>query len=338
MVNVTQRKSEYVNVVLLSIFFAVLAACQKSTPQNPEPFRKITVAFTYQPESVLMHVAMAQDFFTAEGLEVQPQMYSFGKTALQAVVDGKADFATVAETPLMFSILRGEPVTAIANIVTSSSNHAIVARRDTGIAKLADLKGKRVGFTPGTTSEFFLDSILTASGLTRPEIEPVAIDPEDMQQSLERKRVDAVCTWNYPLIQIRRQLGADVAVFYDRDIYTETFNVAAQKAFIENNADTAERVLRALLKAEAFVADKPEAAQTIMARATRLELSLVKDVWADFNYELALDQTLLITLEDETRWAMKNRLADREVMPDYRLHIHTDSLAAVKPAAVSIYH
>jgi len=256
---------------------------------------------------------------------------------LQAVVDGKADFATVAETPLMFSILRGEQVAAIANIVTSSSNHAIVARRNAGIAELADLKGKRVGFTPGTTSEFFLDSILTASGLTRPEIQAVEVDPADMLQSLELKQVDAVCTWNYPLMQIQRRLGADVAVFYDRDIYTETFNIAARQAFIENNADTAERVLRALLKAEAFVVEHPEAAQTIMARATELELSLIKDVWADFNYELALDQTLLITLEDETRWAMKNRLTDRVEMPDYRQNIHLDSLAAVKPSAVSIY-
>jgi len=256
---------------------------------------------------------------------------------LQAVVDGKADFATVAETPLMFSILRGERVAVIANIVTSSSNHAVAARRDAGIATLRDLKGRRVGYTPGTTSDFFLDSILTASGLTRPEIESVAIDPEDMLQSLEHKRVDAVCTWNYPLIQIQRQLGSAVAVFYDRDIYTETFNIAAQQAFIEKNADTIKRFLGALLKAEAFVTEKPDAAQTIMARATQLELSLVKDVWADFNYEVTLDQTLLITLEDETRWAMKNRLTDQAVMPDYQQHIHLDSLSAIKPSAVTLY-
>ncbi|WP_367155386.1 ABC transporter substrate-binding protein [Methylomonas sp. HYX-M1] len=322
---------------LLSMCFTLLAACRESPPQNPGLIRKITVAFTNQPESALMHVALAQGFFTEEGLEVLPQLHSFGKTALQAVLENKADFATVAETPLMFSILRGERVAVIANIVTSSSNHAVAARRDAGIAELSDLKGKRVGYTPGTTSEFFLDSILTASGLTRPEIEAVAIHPQDMLQSIELRQVDAVCTWNYPLTQIQRQLGSDVTVFYDRDIYTETFNIAAQQAFIEKNADTIKRFLRALLKAETFVAEKPDAAQAIMASATGLALSLIKNVWADFNYAVTLDQTLLITLEDETRWAMKNRLTDRTVMPDYQQHIHFDSLSAIKPSAVTIY-
>lgn len=336
MVHVTQHNPILAKAFLISICCAILAACQESPPQSRGLLPKITVAFTDQPESVLMHVALAQGFFSEEGLQVEPQMHGFGKAALQAVVDGKADFATVAETPLMFSILRGEHIAVIANIVTSSSNHAVVARPDAGIAELTDLKGKRIGFIAGTTSEFFLDSILTASGLTRAEIEPVAIQPQDMQASIELKQVDAVCTWNYPLIQIQRQLGPAAAVFYDRDIYTETFNIAAQQAFIEQNAETVERLLRALVKAETFVAEHPDAAQTLMAKLAQLELSLVKDVWANFNYEVALDQTLLITLEDETRWAMKNRLVDAAAMPDFRQHIHLDSLARVKPSAVAI--
>ncbi|WP_197027000.1 ABC transporter substrate-binding protein [Methylomonas sp. 11b] len=323
--------------LLILIYCTLLAACQESSPQNPKSVSRITVAFTYQPESVLMHVAMAQGYFAEEGLEVEPQIHSFGKAALQSVVEGKADFATVAETPLMFSILRGEKVAVIANIVTSSSNHAIAARQDASISKLSDLKGKRVGFTPGTTSEFFLDSILTASGLMRSEIEPVALNPEEMQESLTLKKVDAVCTWNYPLIQIQRQLGSAVTVFYDRDIYTETFNIAVLQAFIEKKPETIKSFLRALLKAERFVAEQPDAAQTIMASATKVELGLIKSVWDDFSYELTLDQTLLITLEDETRWAMKNRLTDQVAMPNFQQSIHMDSLAAIKPAILTLY-
>ncbi len=44
-------------------------------------------------------------------------------------------------------------------------NNAIVARKDSGISAPGDLKGKRIGYTPGTTSDFFLDSMLTASAL-----------------------------------------------------------------------------------------------------------------------------------------------------------------------------
>ena len=62
---------------------------------------------------------MAKDYFTKEGLDVQPLLHTYGKAALQAVIENKADFATVAETPAMFSILEGNKIFVIANIEAS---------------------------------------------------------------------------------------------------------------------------------------------------------------------------------------------------------------------------
>ncbi len=316
-----------------------LSGCQKSSPDNKEqqsaePLQKITVAYTYQPQSTLVHIAVAKGYFAEEGLEVQPLMHTFGKAALQSVIENKADFATVAETPVMFNVLKGEKIFVIANIEASSTNNAIVARKDVGITSPGDLKGKRIGFTPGTTSDFFLDSLLTANGLTRQEIEPVSLKPEEMQDAIMAKKVDAVSTWNYPLTQISRLLGADGTVFYDKEIYTETFNIASQQDFVQNNPDAVKRFLHALIKAEDFVAKNPDEAQAIMSAATKIDKSLIHDVWNAFNYQVVLDQTLLITLEDETRWAMKNKLTEQTVMPDYLSVIHIDSLKAIKPEAI----
>jgi NitT/TauT family transport system substrate-binding protein len=317
----------------------VLSGCQKSSPENKEqqsvePLQKITVAYTYQPQSTLVHVAVAKGYFAEEGLDVQPLMHTYGKAALQSVIENKADFATVAETPVMFNVLQGEKIFVIANIEASSTNNAIVARKDVGIVSPSDLKGRRIGFTPGTTSDFFLDSLLTANGLTRQEIEPVPLKPEEMQDAIMAKKVDAVSTWNYPLTQISRLLGADGTVFYDKEIYTETFNIASRQDFVQKNPDAVKRFLRVLIKAEDFVAKNPDEAQAIMSAATKIDKSLIHDVWNAFNYQVVLDQTLLITLEDETRWAMKNKLTDQTVMPDYSSFIDIDSLKAVKPEAI----
>ncbi|MBI3902680.1 MAG: ABC transporter substrate-binding protein [Nitrosomonadales bacterium] len=313
---------------------SLLAACQKSPQQNAEPPRKITVAYTWQPQSTLVHVAVAKGYFAEEGLAAQPLMHTYGKAALQSVIEGKADFATVAETPVMFNILKGEKIFVIANIEASSMNNAIVARKDAGISKPGDLKGKRIAYTPGTTSEFFLDSLLTANGLTRKETQPVSLKPEEFQEAILAKNVDAVSTWNYPLTQIKQQLGTNGMIFFDREIYTETFNIAARQDFIRNNPETAKRFLRALIKAENFVAENPEEAQAIMAAATKIDRSLIHEVWNAFNYHVVLDQTLLITLEDEARWAMRNKLTDRTDMPDFSCCIYPDSLRAVKPEAI----
>lgn len=213
-------------------------------------------------------------------------------------------------------------------------NNGIVARKDAGILAPGDLKGMRIAFTPGTTSDFFLDSLLTAIGLTRRDIQPVALKPEDMQGAVMAKQVDAVSTWNYPLTQIKHELGANGNIFYDQEIYTETFNIAAQQNFVLKNPQTVRSFLRALIKAEDFVAKNPDAAQAIMQAATKTDLGLIREVWHAFNYRVALDQTLLITLEDETRWAMKNQLTERKEVPDYLDFIHVESLRAVKPEAI----
>lgn len=320
--------------LLTLALIALLPACQKSTPQSAAPLQKITVAYTWQPQSTLVHIAVAKGYFSEEGLDVQPLMHTYGKAALQEVLDHKADFATVAETPVMFSILDGEKIFVIANIEASSMNNAIVARKDAGIAKPGDLKGKRIGFTPGTTSDFFLDSLLTAIGLTRKDIKPVGLKPEEMQDAIMAKKLDAVSTWNYPLTLIQQQLGANGTIFYDKEIYTETFNIAARQDFVQKNPETVKHFLRALLKAEDFVKQNPEAAQSIMSASTKIDHSLIHEVWNAFNYHVVQDQTLLLTLEDETRWAMKNKLTDKTEMPDYLSYIQLDNLRAIKPEAI----
>jgi NitT/TauT family transport system substrate-binding protein len=224
----------------------------------------------------------------------------------------------------------------IANIEASTTNNAIVASKQEGISIPEDLKGKRVAYTPGTTSDFFLDSFLIASGLTRKDIKPVGLKPEELQDAILSKRIDAASTWNYPLTQIKHQLGTNGIIFYDRDIYTETFNIAARQDFVLKNPDTTKHFLRALIKAEEFVAKYPDEAQTVMSNATKIDKSMIHEVWNAFNYHVVHDQTLLLTLEDETRWAMKNKLTDKTAMPDYLSYIHLDSLKAVKPEAIKM--
>ena len=322
------------------LFIASLWGCeQSSTPgtgqRSAVPLQKISVAYTTQPQSALIHIAVAKGYFVEEGVEVQSLIYSFGKMSLQSLLDHKADFATVAETPFMFNVLKGEKIFIIANVEASGLNNAVVARRDSGVAEPRDLKGKRIGFTPGTTSDFFLDSLLTANGLTRQAIQPVALQPEEMQDAIHGNKVDAVSTWNYPLTQIKRQLGTNGIVISDRTIYTETYNIAIQQDYVQKNPEIVKRFLRAIVKAEMFTERHKDEAIAIISAATKTDIALVREVWPIFNYHISLDKRLIITLEDETRWAMKHKLTDQTVMPDYRKFIHFDSLMSVKPEAFS---
>lgn len=321
---------------LIALLLTLLSGCGESPSTAPRDVRKISVAFTAQPEAALIHVALRKGYFSEQGLEVDAQPHPFGRLALQAMLDGKVDIASVAETPFMHAVLNGEKLFAVATVATSNTNNAIIGRIDAGIVRPVDLRGKRIAFTPGTTSEFFADSLLSAHRVERSEVRLMPMSPEDILTALPAGTVDAAAVWNLTLAQLQRSLGDNGISFFDRDIYTVTFNVIAPQDYVRQNEETLRRFLRALIKAETFAAERPAEMRAIVAETLKIPPDLLDDIWPGFEFGVTLDRRLLIALEDETRWAILNQLTEARTMPNYLGYIHPDPLRAVRPDAVRI--
>ena len=86
------------------ILFSMLGC--ESPQKQAGPREKITIAYSTTPDAVLVCIAIAKGYFSEEGLDAIPQAYPFGKIALNAVIEGKADLATVADTPIVFQAER----------------------------------------------------------------------------------------------------------------------------------------------------------------------------------------------------------------------------------------
>jgi ABC-type nitrate/sulfonate/bicarbonate transport system substrate-binding protein len=163
------------------------------------------------------------------------------------------------------------------------------------------------GFPVTTQSRYrhqTIDSLLTANGLTRSSVNTVEVKPDDMLEALVSSQIDAACTWNYPLTLIQQALGDNALVFFDEDIYTETFNIAVNQEFLLENPEAAKKLLKAFIKAENFARENPAQAQAIFSKFTNVDPKLVSLVWDSMNYHVLLDSSLLIMLEDEARWAI----------------------------------
>jgi NitT/TauT family transport system substrate-binding protein len=314
----------------------ILLGCQKSAPPLSASPLPVRLAYSSQHDCALVHIAMKKGFFRQEGLAVQPLVRSFGKEALAEVLGGRADLATVAETPFMLAVLKGEKISIVASIFSSGKNNAIVANRERGISRPGDLRGKRIGVVPGTTSELFLHSFLAANGLKRSEVTAVPLAPDDMLGAVMTGQVDAVSAWNMHLKTIGRRLGDKGAVFFDSDLYTESFLVTGRQDYLKGNPEVVRRVLRALVKAERFATEASGEAQALVSSALQLDPDILRECWNDSIFRVSLDQSLLIALEDETRWAVRSRLVPGADMPVYLRNISFDGMQAVKPEAIGI--
>jgi ABC-type nitrate/sulfonate/bicarbonate transport system substrate-binding protein len=95
---------------LLVVLTLSLAACQERSEKMTGPPEKITIACPTTFLSILFDIASEKGFFSVEGLEVTAQPHEFGKVALQSVLEGKADLAIVADTPVMFAVTGGKKI------------------------------------------------------------------------------------------------------------------------------------------------------------------------------------------------------------------------------------
>lgn len=338
--NMTELKEHLrftiISLAALAVVVFAGTACQQQPEKPAGPPQKITIAYPKTLLSVLPHIALQKGHFLAEGLDVTPQLHAFGKQALQSVLEGKADIAVSADTPIMFAVAGGQKIYLVAAAATSIKAVAIVARKGLGISKPADLKGKRIGVTPGTAGDLYLDSYLATQGIARKDVKIIDMTPDEMPDALAAGRVDAVSVWDPDLKQIERALKDDGVSFYDERLYSNIACLSAQQDFVRKNPETIRKVLQALVRAEAFVQANPAEAKRRVAELTGTDPPVIEELWNFYDFRVTLTQSLLVSLEDQTRWAVKNRLKAQKDMPNYLDVIYPDGLLAVKPDAVRI--
>jgi sulfonate transport system substrate-binding protein len=314
----------------------ILTACSQGERKPAGPQEKVTLAIAATTDAVLAQVAQEKGYFREAGLDVIPLPQPYGKLALQDVLEGKAEFATVAETPVMFAILEGAKISVIATIQSSRKGNAIIARKDRGILTINDLKGKKVALTRGTTTDYFLDAMLSVNAIARNEVKAVDIKAEEIPEALANGKIDAASMFNTYASPARKRLGERGIRFHDENVYTATFNIVATQEFTRKNPGKVAKMLRALSRAEEFVEQNPSETQQIVARFCKIDIVMVRDIWDDTRFAIALDQSLLLALEDESRWAVKQKLTSATSQPNFLDYIYLDGLRDIKPDAVRI--
>ncbi len=307
------------------------AACRPPAPPAPA---RVRIATTVSPQSGLVSLALERGLPARHGVEAEVTRHAFGRAALQALLQGQADVATVAETPVVLAALRGEPLVVLATVATSARDTAVVARRDAGIAAPRDLAGKRVGLPRGTTADFCLDTLLVRHAVDRRTVRVVDLAPDAMAPALDRGEVDAVAAWQPEVARLAARLGDRGVTFGTEDLYEGTFNMVARPDWVKQHRPAAERLLSALLDAEALAAGDPEAAWRAAAAQSG------GDPWPRqariFDFRVRLEQGLLVLLAEEARWARREGLAPGEAPFEARDAVMPEPLRSVRPSAVTL--
>ena len=307
---------------------------EKNKEMSTDP---VTVAYSPFESTALFWIAEDQGFFKNNGLNVIPQKYDSGAAALEGVVNSEADIAVgISEFPLVRKAYENVPVRAIGSINKGEFIY-LVARRDHGIVNVSDLKGKRIGTTKGTVAEFHLGRFLMLHGMTLRDITLVDVrTPEGWVDDVAKGDIDAIATAQPYADSARDRLGDNAVAWPIQSSQPQYGLIISTDEWLSTHPGHAERFLLSLAEAEEFVHSNPTEAQAIVQKWLDLDAGYMATVWQQNQFSLTLDQSLVLAMEDEARWMIRNNLTNATAIPDFRNHIYTDGLDMVKPGSVKI--
>ena len=265
-------------LALLAVATVLLAAAPASAAE------KLTLILDWfvNPDHALLIIAKEKGFFSAAGLDVELIAPADPNDPPKLVAAGKADMAVSYQPQLHVQVAEGLPLVRIGTLVSTPLNSLVVLKNGP-IKKIADLKGKKVGFSVGGFEDALLGAMLRGHGLSLKDVTLVNVN-FSLSPSIVSGQVDAVigAFRNFELNQM------DIAGTPGRAYYPEEEGVPGydELILVVNKAKANDRRLRpfldALEKGVQFLLNHPdESWQLFIARHKDLNDELNRRAWRD---------------------------------------------------------
>src|SRR5438270_2384366 len=163
---------------------------------------------TYNPVSmVLKQKGLLEKEFAKDGISIVWVQSAGSNKALEFLNAGSIDFGSTAGSAALVARINGNPIKSVY-VFSRPEWTALVTAKDSKIASVADLKGKRVAVTRGTDPHIFLVRALLGAGLTEKDITPVLLQHADGKTALIRGDVDAWAGLDPMMAQAEVEEGA----------------------------------------------------------------------------------------------------------------------------------
>ena len=229
---------------------------------------------TYNPLSlVLKEQKILEKGFEKDGVSIVWVQSLGSNKALEFLNAASIDFGSTAGAAALLSKLNGNPIKSIY-VYSRPEWTALVTRKDTGISKVADLKGRRVAVTRGTDPHIFLVRALAEAGLTEKDITVVPLQHQDGRAALERGDVDA---WaGLDPMMAAAEINSDAVLFYRKPEANTWGILNVREAFASEHPDAVKRVIAAYEEARAWALAHPDELKKLFVAFTKLPEPVVE--------------------------------------------------------------
>ena len=245
---------------------------------------KMTVLLDWfvNPDHGPLIIAQENGYFANVGLEVDIVAPADPSAPPKLVAAGQADIAISYQPQLHLQIAEGLPLVRVGTLVATPLNCLLVLKNGP-VKTLADLKGKKVGYSVAGVEEALLTGMLARYDVKFSDIELINVN-FSLSPALMSGQVDAVigAFRNFELNQM------DIEGIAGRCFYLEEEGIPSYDELIyvanpdKMNVDKTRRFIEATELATQFIINNPQESWKIFSGTSKeLQSELNKRAWAD---------------------------------------------------------
>ncbi|ODM82461.1 sulfonate ABC transporter substrate-binding protein [Bradyrhizobium elkanii] len=256
----------------LSLVTAAAAALSRGAQAQADA-KEIRIG--YQKNGVLVITRQREaleNHFKPQGISVKWVEFSSGPPMMEAMNVGSVDYGAVGDSPPIFAQAAGAAIVyAAAQPIINGSG--ILVPQNSAIASIADLKGRRVGFTKGSSAHNVVIQTLEKAGLTYDDITPVYLTPPDAGPAFANGGIDAWAIWDpYFAIAETKQNGR--ILVKTRDITKTNSFYIANRDFARNRGAVLQQIVDVTTSSAAWAQAHPDEVAKSLAAVTGVPLDI----------------------------------------------------------------
>lgn len=214
-----------------------------------------------------LQYGLEKGLWSDAGLDIEATAFDTGIAVSQALASGDIDVAIMGGVTSNFPAQGQGKIFMINSLETATAR--LWVQPDSDIESAADLEGKKIATTEGTTADIFLWAALKKAGVDRADVEVVNAAMPDAVQAFVSGSVDAVALWVPFDLRVKEGLP-DAVEIDDAGNYPEA-TVAdgwiANNQWFEDNRDTAVDLAAAWQSVNTAMQDDPDALATVQKAA-----------------------------------------------------------------------
>lgn len=334
--NLSRRKISLILGIILLI--AILVSGIPYLPHPPIPVSFSTMdelrISSGSPEfSLLTLIAEEKGIFHNHGLNVTFTSYPSGVEAVGSMLSGTADLAYAAEFVGVNQIFKDKDLVIIGS-TAKSEVISLIIRKDQGIFTPKDLRKKTIAVPKGTQAEFFLGRYLTVNGMNLSDINVQYLPPGNLSDCIGSGACDGGIIWEPYVHTIQQNLSGQVEIWPAQSGQMFYWTTYTRPEIVEQKTGILTRYCEALGESENYIINHETEVKDIMKQKLNLSDNFSDTLWAKSHFMQSFDQGLLLAMEDEARWLIKNNLTNKKSIPLFLNYMNTTPLSRIEPTAV----